>query len=247
MGAAESRVENIRRLQKQILVMQGLARISEKEKVKIGLPAIEQSFPNQTFPTGAIHEFISHTLIDGAATNGFLAGLISFLAQNKGICFWISIQRRLFPPALKNFGIAPERVVFIDVSREKEALWTIEEALKCKAVAAVVGELSNFDFTASRRLQLAVEQSHVTGFIHRIQPKTESPVACVSRWKITPLASIQEDGDAPGVGFARWNVQLLKVRNGQPGSWQIEWTGDGFQQVAQFTRSQSQQRFAKTA
>jgi protein ImuA len=26
----------------------------------------------------------------------------------------------------------------------------------------------------------------------------------------------------PGVGFPRWNVELLKVRNGRPGTWQIE-------------------------
>jgi protein ImuA len=39
----------------------------------------------------------------------------------------------------------------------------------------------------------------------------------------------------PGVGFPRWNVQLLKVRNGKPGAWQIEWSADGFRHIPAFT------------
>jgi protein ImuA len=35
----------------------------------------------------------------------------------------------------------------------------------------------------------------------------------------------------PGLGFARWNVELLKVRNGKPGSWQIEWGPTGFRTI----------------
>jgi protein ImuA len=35
----------------------------------------------------------------------------------------------------------------------------------------------------------------------------------------------------PGVGFPRWNVELLKVRNGQPGNWQVEWMDGRFNPV----------------
>jgi protein ImuA len=136
----------------------------------------------------------------------------------------------VFPPALKVFGIEPQRIIFIDVNRPKEALWAVEEALKCEALAAVVGELSELSFTESRRLQLAVEQSKVTGFIHRYNPRSENTVACVTRWKIKPAPSSEEEG-LPGLGFPRWNVELLKVRNGRPGSWQIEWSAGSFKQV----------------
>ena len=245
MKSAETQSEAIQRLQKQILVMQGTSPVSDGETVCTGLTAIEQAFPKQTFPTGAVHEFSSNDPEDGAATNGFLAGLMSCLTQSKSTCLWVSTRHSVFPPALKAFGIAPERVIFINALREKQALWTIEEALKCKALAAVVGEISHLDFTASRRLQLAVEQSRVTGFIHRYQSKTETPVACVSRWRITRLASVAEEG-ASGLGLPRWNVQLLKVRGGQPGSWQVEWTADGFRQVLHLASSLSRPAMRKT-
>jgi hypothetical protein len=32
----------------------------------------------------------------------------------------------------------------------------------------------------------------------------------------------------PGIGFPRWQVDLQRVRNGTPGSWQLEWAGGQF-------------------
>ena len=219
----------IHQLQREVLSMQRLKR-TPGQSLNTGLWEVEQAFPDQVFPLGAVHEFISNAKEDAAATNGFMAGLISHLMK-KGTAVWVSSKRTLYPPALNVFGIAPEQILFIDLSRQKDVLWAIEEALKCNALSVVVGELTELSFTETRRLQLAVEQSRVTGFIHRYNPKSENVTACVTRWKIKPLAS--ETAGMPGVGFPRWNVQLLKVRNGKPGSWQIEWSADHFRQIEQ--------------
>ena len=115
------------------------------------------------------------------------------------------------------------------IKKEKERLWAIEEALKCEALSAVIGEVQEVSFTCSRRFQLAVEHSKVTGFIIRRNPKNMASAA-VARWKIVPLPSKTEEG-LPGVGFPRWNVELQKVRNGKPGTWQLEWAAGAFRQV----------------
>ena len=108
----------------------------------------------------------------------------------------------------------------------------MEEALKCEGLAAVICEVRELSFLASRRLQLAVEKSQVTGFVLQCQPKTINTTACISRWKITALPTELADG-MPGVGFPRWQVQLLKVRNGRPGNWQLEWAGGRFRHIAE--------------
>lgn len=207
---------------KKELLLQGNKTPADGLRPDPGLGAINRSFAGNTFPTGTIHELISHEPENAAATNGFLAGLIGRLTAPAGTCLWVSTRRTIFPLTLKAFGVSPERVIFIDIAREKEALWVIEEALKCEALTVVVGELQELSFTHSRRLQLAVEHSHVTGFIHRYRPRTENIVACTTRWKICPLASMPDDG-LPGVGFPRWQVQLLKSRNGTTGTWELEW------------------------
>jgi len=235
MNQTAAKFDIIQQLQREVRSLQGFKCASDSHRPDIGLGPIEMAFPERTFPIGAVHEFISPTAEDAAATNGFITGVLGRLMQDSGTTLWVSTKRTLFPAALKVFGIDPERIIFVDVPRQKNALWAIEEALKCGAVSAVVGELSELSFTESRRLQLAVEQSHVTGFIHRHNPRNRNTVACIARWEIKPLMSGIEG--MPGVGFPRWNVQLHKVRNGKPGTWQMEWSAGGFRHIAPYAIS----------
>ena len=222
----------ITQLEKEILSLQGLKPVPQANHAKL-LPAIiNKAFPNHVFPTGAIHEFCCADKPAMAATNGFIGGVLQQLMQQQRACLWVSHARNIFPPALHAFGIDPSRIIFIDLAKEKQVLWVIEEALKCKGLAAVVGEINTMDFTASRRLQLAVEQSRVTGFLLRPPAATVPATASVARWQISSIASQLDDG-MPGIGFPRWKVDLLKIRNGQPGTWELEWKDGRFVPVVE--------------
>lgn len=231
MKGLDEKREIIRQLKEKLLVLEGFSTGADSRKLDFGLGLMDAAFPGGIFPSGAVHEFISPTERCAAATNGFISGLLSIHMKEGGTCLWVSAGRRLFPPALKFFGVEPHRVIFIDVKREKDILWVMEQGLKCKALAAVVAEPGNVSFAESRRLQLAIEESRVTGFLHRYRPRTESPLACVSRWKIRPLPSLSADG-LPGVGLPRWEVELVKIRNGRPGIWQLEWYDAGFRHLS---------------
>lgn len=228
MAAAKSDI--IVQLKKEILSLQGFKRKQNSEALDILPGIITDAFPNGQFPTGAVHEFLSTTAEDAAATCGFVSGILSSLMRKKGACVWITSSLSIFPNALASFGIMPDKVVFVRLQKEKEILWAMEESLKFDGLAAVIAETKELNFTASRRLQLAVEKSRVTGFILRCNPKNITNTACVSRWKITSLPGELED-DMPGVGFPRWNVELLKIRNGKPGAWQIEFMEGKFHPV----------------
>ena len=227
MPAANQKNFIIRQLQKEILPLQGFKPPTAGRAVDFDLGPLERAFPNGRFPTGAMHELISRSPEQAAATSGFLAALLAPLLKRGGVCLWIGNMQPIFPPGLALFGIQPDRLLFVRPAKEKDLLWTIEEALKCEALAAVVGEIREIGFTDSRRLQLAVEHSRVTGFLLRHAPATLATVAAVARWAITPLPSAVEEG-LPGVGFPRWQVSLQKVRNGTPGVWQLEWSAGRF-------------------
>ncbi len=219
---ALNKVDTISQLQKEILLLQGFKSFSSNNAAQIKLGLIDNNLPNGCLPLAAVHEFISDGSESIAATNGFICCLLSSLVKNNGACVWINSLQTVFPPAFLAFDIDPDRFIFINVQKEKEILWTIEEALKCGGLAAVVGETPEISFTASRRFQLAVEESLVTGFIIRNHPRNANINACVSRWKISPLES-DPKLNLPGIGFPRWNIDLLKIRNGKPGTWQMEW------------------------
>jgi protein ImuA len=230
----------IHQLRQEILLRQGFKPPSATA-IDMGLGPVAAAFPNGVFPAGAMHELLSDGPEGDAAASAFVAVLVGRLMARGGACIWIGPHRTIHPPALKAFGVEPDRVIFVDIRKEKEGSWAVEEALKCEGLAAVVGEVREVSFLASRRFQLAVEQSRVTGFLLRDRPRNRQPIATVARWKITPLpggkgsvaagaelgaagaGSVAGQTAMPGVGFPRWSVELLRMRSGQPGKWELEW------------------------
>jgi len=219
----------LKQLQSELLHIQGFKSINSSNNLRILAPLC-LAFPNATFPTGALHEFISDSKEDLSATSGFITAMLASLVSSDGVVVWISSYRKLFPPGLQVFGVNPDRILFIYVPA-REVLWAMEEVLKCPALAAVVGELRNLSFTESRRLQLAVEKSNVTGFVLRTPGPATGTTACVSRWKITSLPSTPVD-ELPGIGYIHWRAELMRVRNGHPRAWNLEWKNNQFAESA---------------
>jgi protein ImuA len=227
-----SKADIVAHLRNEVLALQGFKQANHAI-TDLDLGPVQHAFPNATFPIGAVHEFSCAQREDVVASSGFIAGILHSLMKCGGVSLWISSSPTVFPPGLRSFGLDPDKIIFVNLKREKDILWSIQEALKCDSLTAVVGEIAEISFTESRRLQLAVEQSRVTGFILRRGQRQFNTTACVTRWKITHLPSTLDllDADMPGVGFPRWNVELLKVRNGKPGSWHIEWLAGKFHYI----------------
>lgn len=236
----DAKSDIINRLRKDIISLHNLKTVNTSI-IDIKLGPIKNAFPGKNFPIGFVHEFTSAKPEDTTVTEGFIASLLSSLMQNDSVALWIGSCSTIFPPALHSFGIKPDNIIFIDLKKEKEILWTMEEALRCGGLAAVVGEVKELEFTASRRLQLAVEHSKVTGFVLRHNPRYLNTTACIARWKITSLPA-ELPANMPGVGFPRWNVELLKVKNGIPGNWQIEFSKGHFRTLNNIVPIQQQQQ-----
>jgi protein ImuA len=233
----------ITRLEREILPLQGIRPISGLN-AHCGFEPLNAAFPNQQFPAGAVHEFLCNSTEQKVSSLGFMSGILSTFTNNNAIA-WVGAARNLFPPALAQFGINPSQILFIHPRKQKDLLWTIEEVMKCEAITAVISEIPEFSFMASRRLQLAVETSGVTGFILRKEQKSMT-TASVARWRITAAQS-KIPGQLPGVGFPQWNVELVKVKNGKPGQWQLAWI-DGKFELTDSTAQQTKkdQLLAKT-
>jgi len=175
----------IKDLRSAILRLEGFKHLSNPS-LDIKLGPIVNSFPNSCFPLGVIHEFLSPQIGSLAATSGFVAGLQSAIVGKTGVTLWICSHFRVFPPALKSFGLQPDHIIFLDLKNDKDVLWTMEEALKCDAISVVVGEMDDLDFKSSRRLQLATEQSKTTGMVIHTGARYPQSTACTSRLRISP-------------------------------------------------------------
>ena len=155
----------INSLRKEMLSLSGLRSPVQEEPSKTGLQFMQEHFPFGVFPKGAIHEFVGATPEAITATGGFVSAMISTVFSPSAKMIWISESQNIFPPALKLFHNDPSQIIFIHPTNKKECLWVIEETLKCSSIKIVIAELPQLSFVHSRRLQLAVEKSNVTGFI----------------------------------------------------------------------------------
>ncbi|MCW2237843.1 ImuA family protein [Azospirillum canadense] len=182
-----------------------------------GLPDVDGALPGGGLPLGCLHEVAGEE--PGAAT-AFAAGLLARLGSGAAPVVWVVRGRDLHAPGLAAYGLTPDRLIAVRATREADALWAMEEALRCRRLSAVLGEAGALDLTASRRLQLAAESSGVTGVLLQLGPRRSAASAAVTRWRIAPVSSQSSE---PGVGDARWSVALERCRGGRPGAWLLEW------------------------
>ncbi len=126
--------------------------------------------------TGALHEITAAGPGDAPAAAGFALALAARFATNrKAPLIWIGEdfasleQGALYGPGLALHGIDPESLVLVQAAHAKDTLWAIEEALKCRVPAGVIGEIVSpklYDLTASRRLVLAAQKHGTTGLLY---------------------------------------------------------------------------------
>jgi protein ImuA len=199
---------------------------SHKTKpLPFGLRPVDEHLPGGGLTRGGLHEMIEAGLASefAGSTTLFTAGIA---ARLKGPVLWCLNRRDLFAPGLLRAGLHPDRVIYAEAEREREILPLIEEGLREKGLAAVVGEVTRMSLIASRRLQLAAEATGVTALIIRRwwtlaeKDLVHLPTAAVTRWRIAPTPS--ELMPVPGLGRERWQVELLRCRGAEPRTWILE-------------------------
>jgi len=184
---------------------------------------------------GALHELAPTAPMQLAAASGYAAALAALASGARGQMLWIATDFAMgegggpYGPGLDLFGLTSERLLVLRVPRAVDVLWAMEEALRCRALACVIAELTGegaeADLTSTRRLVLAAREGAGAGgsglgllMRHRSTP---APSAAATRWEI---ASGPSRPDAlGGLGRTRFELCLRKNRRGPCGRWIIEW------------------------
>jgi protein ImuA len=174
----------------------------------------------------ALHEILAAEPGCGAAFAAMLLG------RAGGTVLWIGAGAdalTAWPPGLARFGLLPANLILLRAAQWSDALWAMEEALRCPAVAGVLlapdwaGDpaAQALDLTASRRLQLAAEAGGGIGLLLRPDLAEPPPSVAASRWRI---AAQNAAGAGQGIGDPCWRLELLRQRGGRPGGpWRVTW------------------------
>jgi protein ImuA len=167
------------------------------------------------------------------------AGWAGFLlAQAERGKPWLWVQERmailesgrLYPP-----GLGTMEVIHVEARDARTALWAMEEGLRCCGLSGVIGELwgdpQTLDFTATRRLAVAAERSHVPCWLVRLGG-TANLSGARMRWRIASSPSLANSFDPRAPGPSGWNAELFRARGHPPGRWDIAHEAGAFHLVA---------------
>ena len=114
------------------------------------------------------------------------------------------------------------RVIHVLAEKAEDALFALEEGLRCRDLAFVLGEIAGnpkaLDFTASRRLTLASERHGVPLFLVRLDAARDLSSARM-RWEVALAPSPAPHWNQRAPGTPRWRAELFRARAHAPGEW----------------------------
>ena len=219
MSACPStRAERLSALREEVRAITATAH-APRPVLPFGLEALDGRLADGGLATTGLHEICGATsaIADDAAATLFVAGIASRGAGAN--LLWVFGRRDLFAPGLAQVGLGPNRLIHAEAGRDPDILAVMEEGLRHGGLCAVVGEVGQVGMTTTRRLQLAAEEGGTIALLLRrwrrggADPLAE-PSAAITRWRIASAPS--EPLPVAGVGRARWHVDLVRQRGGEP-------------------------------
>lgn len=114
------------------------------------------------------------------------------------------------------------RLVHVAAKSPQDALFALEEGLRCRDLAFVIGEIAGnpraLSFTASRRLSLAAERHGVPLWLVRLDAARDLGSARM-RWQVAAAPSPPPLWNRQAPGVPSWRAELFRARSHPPGEW----------------------------
>jgi protein ImuA len=172
---------------------------------------------------GALHELAAAGETHLAATTGVALRLAG--GATPQTVLWVAEDMSLaesgapYGPGVDDLGLAPERLLTVAAAKADDVPWVMEEALHCRAVGVVIGEVRSAgretDLVATRRLSLAAATHGALALLLRGAPGREASAAA-TRWVVGASSSPGGRGSEPrrssGVGWSSIEAQFTPTR-----------------------------------
>jgi protein ImuA len=114
------------------------------------------------------------------------------------------------------------RLIHVAADTAEDALFALEEGLRCRELAFVIGEIAGnpkaLSFIASRRLTLTAERHGVPLWLVRLDAARELSSARM-RWQANAAPSPPPRWNRHAPGVPSWRAELFRARSHPPGEW----------------------------
>lgn len=164
----------------------------QEPRLSLGIPALDALLPGRGLERGSLVEWLASVEGCGATTLA-LQGVRCALAQH---LVWavVDAAAEFHPPAARGWGIPLESLLLLRPSAA-DAVWTVEQCLRCPAVGITWCWAEHLPDQVARRWKLAAEIGGGIGVLFRPDTVRRAPGADV-RWRVQPRTTVKTAGRA---------------------------------------------------
>jgi protein ImuA len=197
-------------LRREIIRLEEARRGGSRETVSTGCGPLDELLPERGMRRGTLAEWLAVGDGTGSSTLALLCAREA--CRDGGTLIVLDSRREFYPPSAVRLGIALEQLIVVRAGDAAENLWALDQALRCRAVAAVLAWPDKLDGRVFRRLQLAAEEGGGLGLLIRPDAARYAPSWADVRVLVEPLPST-----SPRNARRRLRACLLRCRGGTEG------------------------------
>lgn len=132
-------------------------------------------FPNCLFPNGVRRGTLMEWLSEGEGNGVETLTLKLVAALHQRTLVVVDSGADFYPPAAAALGVSLAETIIVRPRTEGDALWAVEQSLRCRGVGVVLARLKQIPDRQFRRLHLAAEQGAGIGVLIRPANQRGSP------------------------------------------------------------------------
>jgi protein ImuA len=209
---AKAREALVAGLRRQVARLEAGRPPEDERPISTGSPVLDRLLPAGGLRRGTLVEYLAPAAGSGAGT---LALAAAREACREGRAFVVVDGSYFYPPAAAAWRIDLSAMLVLRPTSEADALWGLDQALRCPSVGAVWARCDRLEGRDFRRLQLAAEYGGTLGLLVRPARHRGQPTWADVQWEVR---SAKDEGRKrqktmfhPS-SFERWQLHIELVR-----------------------------------
>lgn len=159
-----------------------------------GSATLDTWLPGGGLKRGQICEWVAAREAGGAGTLSMIT-VATAIADQTGPVIVVDPNETFHAAGAIACGISPDRIVWCRCHNRRDSVWALDQALRCRTVAAVWSTLPwHLDDRDARRLQLAAEIGRTPGLFVLSAAEASRPSFAPVRFHVDPVIASPADG-----------------------------------------------------
>ncbi|WP_166820477.1 ImuA family protein [Thalassoroseus pseudoceratinae] len=217
--SSASSKDTVERLRKELRQWERpTSEVPQHDAISTGIAVLDDVLPDSGIGAGEIVEW--QTERGGAWLLTMLQLRAVLTARSAGMAVVIDDAKTFSPVAAMLLGVDLDRLIIVRSKSANQAVWVMEQCLRCSGVVAVCGRLGAISETSARRLKLAARTGGGVGLFFRDESRNRQRTGSWSdiRWRVEPVAVSSNLNDFQNaVAGRRLRVELVSCRTGRAG------------------------------